>query len=201
MSKTDHDWAFSTFVHHNMAIPIIYESLGWKIISIKAEEAIELDIHHGIDYVLADNKNVRITVQERFRDNFYATQYNDATLRFRRELNPDPKRIESEFYKIKADFLVYGIVNGKKFEDQRHTLTGFNKWVVLDLKFVQEKFNTDLIKIITRSGKRTCWIENKILHCPENLNPDGSSSFLPFDIKLINELWGQQPIIAQKGFL
>lgn len=201
MSKTDHDWAFSTFVHHSIAIPVIYESLGWEVISIREAEAIELDIHHGIDYILTDNTNARITVQERFRDTFYANKYNDATLRFRRESNPDPKRVESEFYKIKADYLVYGVCNGSKVNDKRDTLTDFNKWVVLDLKFIREKYNSGHIKIVTSSGKRTCWADNKILHCPENFNPDGSSSFLPFDIKLINELWGCHPIIAQKGFL
>lgn len=201
MTKTDQDWAFSTYVHHNIAIPVIYEHLGWRVIPLKAERAKHLDINHGIDYVLEDGNFSKITVQERFRDNFYANQYNDATLRFRREQNPDLQRVQSEFYKIKADFLVYGIANGKKFEDKRHTLTGFIKWVVLDLKFIREKFNSGVIKIVTHSIKRVCWVENGILYCPENLNPDGSSSFLPFDIKLINELWGQKPIIAQKGFL
>lgn len=201
MSKTDHDWAFSTYVHHSLAIPLIYESLGWEVISIRKQEAIDLDINHGIDYILMDQQRPRITVQERFRDNFYGDKYNDATLRFRRESNSDPNRVKSEFYKIKAGYLVYGICNGSKAHDQRHTLTDFIKWIVLDLKFIREKFNAGYIKIITGCGKRTCWIENKILHCPENFNPDGSSSFLPFDIKLIAELWGQRPIIAQKGFL
>ncbi|MEO9003722.1 MAG: hypothetical protein ABI288_03245 [Ginsengibacter sp.] len=201
MSKTDRDWAFSTFVHHSLAIPYIYESLGWEVISIREKEAMELDLNHGIDYILADNQRPRITVQERFRDNFYGDKYNDATLRFRRESNPDPNRVKSEFYKIKADYLVYGICNGSKASDKRHTLTGFIKWIVLDLKFIREKFNNGFIKIITGSGKRTCWIENKILHCPENFNPDGSSSFLPLDIMLIHSLWGQTPIIVQKGFL
>ena len=200
MTRTDHDWNFSNYVHDKLARPFIYEILKWKIIVIAENIIKDLDINHGIDYVLENEEGTRIHVQERFRDNFYKA-YCDATLRYRRDFNPNPERIKSEFYKIKADYLVYGITNGKKFSDQRHTLTGFIKWVVLDIKFIREKFNSGFIKIITRSGKRICWVENKILHCPENLNPDGSSSFLPFDIKLINELWGQKPIIAQKGFL
>ena len=200
MTKTDDDWNFSNYVHDKLARPYIYGILKWEVINIDENVIKNLDINHGIDYILENEKGIRIHVQERFRDNFYKA-YCDATLRYRRDFNPNPERIKSEFYKIKADYLVYGITNGKKFADQRNTLTGFIKWVVLDLKFIKEKINSGFIKIITRSGKRTCWVENKILHCPENLNPDGSSSFLPFDIKLINDLWGQQPIVAQKGFL
>jgi len=200
MPRTDDDWNFSNYVHDQLAKPFIYKILKWKVIDIAENVIRDLDINHGIDYILENEGGTRIHVQERFRDNYYKA-YCDATLRYRRDFNPDPGRIQSEFYKIKADYLVYGITNGKKFADHRDTLTGFIKWVVLDLKFIREKFNDGYIKIITNSGRRTCRMENKILHCPENFNPDGSSSFLPLDVRMIHKLWGAEPILAQKGFL
>jgi hypothetical protein len=200
MGKTDHDWSFSNFVHEHLAKPKIYQSLKWKVLDIAENIIKDLDINHGIDYVFQNETGDAINVQERFRDNYYAG-YNDATLRYRRDFNPNPERIESEFYKIKANYLVYGITNGKKFADQRHTLTDFMKWVVLDLKFIQQKFKEEQIKIVTATARKLCWLDNNILHCPENHNPDGSSSFIPFDISLIKKLWGNTPLLAQKGFL
>ncbi|MCC1484239.1 hypothetical protein [Winogradskyella immobilis] len=194
------DRNFTNYVHDELAIPIIYNNLGWMVKSIDAEKLQQIDINDGIDYVLTDKYSGNdIKVQERFRDNYYQ-KYNDATLRYRRATNKYADRIESEYYKIQADYLVYGITNGKKFKDQRHTLSGFIKWVVLDLKFIQEQFKMGNIKIVS-SSKKTCWVKESVLFCPENFNPDGSSSFLPLDIKLIVSLWGNTPIRAQKGFL
>jgi hypothetical protein len=200
ISKTDHDWSFSTYVHNHLAIPKIYNLLQWNLISLPMEKAMHLDIHDGIDYVLEDANKRRIAVQERFRDNNYV-KYGDATLRFRREFNADPNRIKSEFYKIKADYLIYGICNGSKLFNKRNTLTDLSKWVALDIKFIQRKLGEGVIKIVSSSEKRFCWIKDEILYCPENHNPDKSSSFIPFDIQKIHSLWGRVPIIAQKGFL
>lgn len=199
MSKTENDWSFSTYAHDNLAIPKIYDKLLWKILKIDEKEAVDLDLNHGIDYLLLDSDAKLISVQERFRD-YYYSNYEDATLRFRREFNPDPERVKSEFYKIKADYLVYGITNGKKFIDKRHTLTDFDKWVVLDMQFIKEKFEKGLIKIVTNTKNIKCWLDDDVLCCPENFNGDGSSSFIPFDVPLINKLWGKIPIVASKGF-
>ncbi len=199
MTKYDKDRSFTDFVHSNLAIPQIYNELGWNILNIDKKELKHLDLHSGIDYVLINEQGQKITVQERFRDEFYKS-YNDATLRFRREFNSTPERVKSEFYKIKADYLIYGITNGKKFPDKRATLTNFIKWVALDLKYIQEKHKTGKIKIIPQSSQIKCWVKDGILHCPENFNRDNSSSFLPFDIKLIKSLWGEEPILKQKGY-
>lgn len=194
------DRSFTNYVHDELTIPIIYDSIGWKIKEIDAKELERIDINEGVDYVLTDCKNnATIKVQERFRDNYYKN-YNDATLRYRRDFNPDPKRVKSEFYKIKADYLVYGITNGSKWPEKRNTLSDFIKWVILDLKIIKSKYKNGKIKIIS-SSRKTCWTQSDVLFCPENFNPDRSSSFLPFDIRLIYRLWGKSPILAQKGFL
>ena len=182
----------------NLAIPIIYRKLNWDISEIDAKVLETIDINEGIDYVLNNSSGETVLVQERFRDSFYS-KYNDATLRFRRDQNQNPERIKSEFYKIKADYLVYGITNGSKFPEKRHTLTDFIKWVVLDLNFIRIQFELGKIKIVT-SSKINCWIEDDVLHCPENFNPDGSSSFIPFDVLLLVNLFGYRPIIEQQGY-
>ena len=199
MANYTDDRSFTNFVHTNLAIPMIYKKLAWEISDIDPVELERLDINEGIDYVLEDMNGKKIYVQERFRDEYYKA-YNDATLRFRRSNNPDPQRVKSEFYKINADYLVYGITNGKKFFDKRNTLTDFIKWVALDLKFIQKKFEIGKLKIVTPAPRIRCWIEGDVLCCPEVFNPDGSSSFLPFDINLMKQLWGTSPILAQKGF-
>ncbi|WP_299116098.1 hypothetical protein [uncultured Winogradskyella sp.] len=200
MTKYNNDRSFTDYVHDELAIPKIYNPLGWDVLDIDDDELEAKDINEGIDYVLINSDTGEIfNVQERFRDNYYKS-YNDATLRYRREFNTNPERIKSEFYKIKADYLVYGITDGSKWPEKRHTLTDFIKWVILDVKFIQSKFEDGKIKIVS-SARNTCWLEEDILCCPENFNPDGSSSFLPFDIPLIFNLWGKEPIFAQNGFI
>lgn len=193
------DRSFTNYVHENLAIPKIYKTLKWEVQDIEATKLEYIDINHGIDYVLKDHNGNLIKVQERFRDNYYQ-KYNDATLRYRRDKNPDPTRMKSEFYKIKADYLVYGITNGKKFIDKRHTLTDFIKWAILDVNFLKQKYENGELEIITTSSLY-CEISGQKLLCPENFNPDGSSSFVPFDISMLNQLWGSKVIIAQKGYL
>lgn len=200
MAKYESDRSFTDYVHKYLAIPKIYDPLGWRIKPVDTDILKRIDLNSGIDYVLQDRQGNTLYIQERFREKKYAG-YNDATLRFRRENNPLPERVKSEFYKIRANYLVYGISNGQKSQEQRQTLTDFIKWVILDIKFIQNKYKEGKIRIIPNSKRKTCWDKNGILHCPENFNPDNSSSFLPFDIKLIEKLWGRRPIIAQKGFL
>jgi hypothetical protein len=194
------DRSFTNYVHDELVVPQIYkEELNWKIKVINQSKLEEMDIHHGIDYVLTDTNNEDIYVQERFRDSFYQ-KYSDATIRYRRDNNSNPNRAQSEYYKIKADYLVYGITNGSKFEDKRHTLTGFIKWVVIDLKFLREQFKKKLVRV-TEESRTTCYISDGVLCCPENFNPDGSSSFIPLDISLLDQLWDSNIIFKQFGFL
>lgn len=193
------DRGFTDFVHRQLAVSKIYSRLGWNENSMNPDLLEHIDVHHGIDYVMTNEKGMTVNIQERFRDSFYKS-YSDATLRFRREFNPHPKRIKSEFYKIKADYLVYGITNGKKFADARHTLTDFLKWVVLDLKFIKKQYEDGQIAIVT-SRNTKCWVEKGILKCPENYNSDKSSSFVPFSIPLLCKIWGSEPIFAQGGFI
>ena len=56
------------------------------------------------------------------------------------------------------------------------------------LQITQRKTENKELEITIQ--KITCEIFNQKLICPENFNPDGSSSFIPFDILMLNNLWG-----------
>jgi hypothetical protein len=193
------DRSFTDYVHVHLARPVIYEPLGWQELDLPADLLKRIDQDHGIDYVVRDRDGRDIRLQERFRESKYQN-YTDATLRFRRDQNRHQDRVKSEFYKIEADYLVYGITNGTKELSKRAALTDFLKWVVLDLKLIQQKIKQGKLIIVSEKANR-CYVKNERLYCPENFNADGSSSFVPLDIKLIRKLWGDEPIFAQRGYL
>lgn len=198
MAKYSDDRNFTNFVHTQLAVPLIYKPLGWTEKEIDAAHLEFIDINEGVDYVFEDNSENEIKTQERFRDDYYK-QYNDCTLRYRRDNNLDPTRHKSEFYKIKADYLVYGITNGAKFPDKRHTLTGFIKYVVVDLKTLYAKIDDGLI--IPQYGANLSRIDNGKMIAPIKDNPDGSSSFVAFDVLQLHQLFGKDGIIlTQKGY-
>lgn len=199
MAPYTNDRSFTDFVHTHLAIPKIYTPLGWKEYEMNPDTLKRIDMNRGIDYVFTDSAKKKIYIQERFRTSRYR-QYGDATLRYERKHNSHPERVQSEYYKIKADYLVYGITNGDKTSGDRDQLSDFLKWVILDLHFIRDRYKEGKI-VIVDSAKKTCWIDDSILKCPENFNPDGSSSFIPFDIKMLTELWAKSPVVAQKGFL
>lgn len=193
------DRSFTDFVHTNLALPIIYKQLAWREKKIDAELLKSVDMQQGIDYIFENEQGKVIKVQERFRDDYYKT-YRDCTLRYKREHNPNESRRISEFFKIKADYLVYGITNGKKFPEKRHTLTGFLKFVVLDLNVLFKQIETG--NIVLKKGRRTSYIQSGKLISPINENHDKSSNFVAFDIFMLNKLFKSENIILlQNGFL
>ncbi len=190
------DQSFSDDVHWRLAMAQIYEPLGWSAVRMKPEQARLLDISEGIDYVFLNEVGQITTVQERFREVKYQA-YNDFTIRYRRDKSTKNGQQESEFYKIKADYFVYGITDGHK---NVALSNGFVKYAVVDLKFIQTKIDSGQIQIRADLRQKTCRIEDNRLLCPINQNYDGSSSFFPIDIQLLAKLWGSEPILAQKGF-
>lgn len=105
MGKYDSDRGFTDKVHE-LAVKIIYRKMHWKEREVDEDFAEEADMRDGIDYFAIDTDTGReITIQERFREEKYG-RYNDCTLRYERERNAHAERKRSEFYKIKADYLV-----------------------------------------------------------------------------------------------
>ncbi|MEO6069206.1 MAG: hypothetical protein ABIN57_05755 [Chitinophagaceae bacterium] len=190
------DREFTDHVHLHHALPKIYSKIGWQLIDVAKDQALHQDLNEGIDYTFKNADGKIITVQERFREKKYA-QFSDATLRFRRANHPNENRIESEFYKIKADYLVYGVMDGDK--NNIASINGFIKGVILNIPFLQEKYKIGEL-LIGSTGTVRCQRKGNTMICPEILNKDGSSSFLPFDICMIKSLWTSGAVLHQKGY-
>lgn len=138
-------------------------------------------------------------MQERFREKKYQI-YDDCTLRYRRDHNKDESRHESEFYKIKADYLVYGILNQSKEEminDKNKGMSSFIKYVIVDLGVLKRKIKEGRIKIV-KGGHRSYITNDGNMIIPEKDNYDNSSSFVALDVKQLQELFGHEDIIIKQ---
>lgn len=196
MSKYKNDRAFTDYVHQNLALPLIYKPLHWTEVQLRKDYANYIDMMDGIDYVFRSGNSIMST-QERFREKQYQ-DFSDFTIRYRRDENNLEDRHESEYYKMKAHYFTYGIIDSSKSEVKN--ASGFIKYAIIDLKKVYEKLDTKAI-FISDNGKNTCEIvDGNRLECPVKYNLDGSSSFFPIDISFLAQLWGEHMIIAQKGF-
>lgn len=198
MSKYQSDRVFTDYIFNNLAKKIIYPELNWEEIKIDEKKLEELDINDGIDTIIKNKNNETFGVQYRFRDGFYSS-YNDFTLRYKREYNKNKERVMSEFFKIKAKYFLYGISNGKKYEDKLNTNTVFLKWAIIDLDNLLNAIDNGLIVIDEDMKGITCQQKNGVMHCPINNNKDNSSSFVPFDILILNEI-SNDIVVASFGF-
>jgi len=197
MSKYKNDRTFTDYVHKNLALPLIYKPLKWEQVQLKKDYAQHIDMMDGIDYVFRNGDSI-MSVQERFRIKKYQN-FTDFTIRYRRDENKIKDRHKSEYYKMKAHYFTYGIIDSSKTEV--NSASKFIKFAIIDLKKVYEKIDSNLI-CISDNKKNKCEIVNgNRMECPIKYNTDGSSSFFPIDISFLVKLWGDDMLIAQKGFL
>ncbi|WP_225037107.1 hypothetical protein [Winogradskyella sp. SM1960] len=197
MSKYKNDRAFTDYVHKHIALPSIYKPINWKEVKLKKSYAKYIDMTVGIDYVFL-NENVVKTVQERFREKSYKS-FTDFTIRYRRDENKHQDRHESEYFKMKAHYFTYGILDCSKQEVNESSK--FLKYAIIDLKKVYEKIDSGVIYISDNGKNKSEILDGKRIECPVKYNTDGSSSFFPIDISYLVKLWGNEMVIAQKGFL
>lgn len=197
MSKYNKDRAFTDYVHKNLAVPIIYNSLKWTEVQLRKDYAKYIDMMDGIDYVFRDGEYI-MSVQERFREAQYKS-YSDFTIRYRRDENKVKERHESEYYKMKAHYFTYGIINSSK--DDINSASDFIKYAIIDLKKVYEKLDSKAIFISDNNKNKCEVVDGNRIECPIKYNADGSSSFFPIDISYLVQLWGEDMIVVQKGFL
>ncbi len=197
MANYKDDRAFTDSVHKNLALPIIYKALDWQKVELKNDYANYIDMVKGIDYVFKKNGEI-YTVQERFRTQDYKA-FSDFTIRYRRDYNSFEDRKASEYYKMKAHYFTYGIINTSKNEVKK--ASRFLKFAVIDLQKVYEKLDSKAI-FISDNHKNTCCItSDNRLECPIKYNADKSSSFFPIDISYLVQLWGSEMVVLQQGFL
>ena len=196
MNKYAEDRKFTDLIHRKVAVPKIYDPLGWKEVVRKSDEANRADLSDGIDYVFNANGGI-VTVQERFRDKKYQS-YSDFTIRYRRDGNIHTERHKSEYYKIKADYFTYGITNCIK--EEFANCTDFIKYAIVDMRKVYSKIESGDI-VIKDSRRSRCIIQSKKIICPIQYNSDKSSSFFPIEIFYLIKLWDSSIVVAQKGFI
>ncbi len=193
----DFDRKFTDYVHKNLALSLIYEQLNWKEQDVNGTMLENVDLRNAVDYFLIDmNAGKIITVQERFREVKYQT-FSDFTIRFEREYNPHEDRKLSEYYKLDADYFVYGIINSSKFDMKK--ATDFKKFAVIDVKKLKQLFDSGAIVVDRNLKSYKCKMINGVMYCPVNQNEDRSSSFIPVDIAMLGTLH-PEVIVIQKGF-
>ena len=197
MSYYKNDRAFTDFVHKELAVPLIYKTLGWHEVQLRKDYATYIDMLDGIDYVFRKGNHI-MSVQERFRDKKYKN-FTDFTIRYRRDENKFQERQESEYYKMKAHYFTYGILDSSKNDIDKSSL--FLKYAIVDLKKVYKKLDSRAIFISDNKKNKCKIVDNNRIECPIKYNEDGSSSFFPIDISYLVKLWGNDMLVAQKGFL
>ena len=197
MSSYKKDRAFTDYVHKYIALPNIYKCIDWQEVKLKKSYAKFIDMTNGIDYIFRDGDAIK-SVQERFREEKYKT-FNDFTIRYRRDKNKYEDRKESEYFKMKAHYFTYGILNCSKKEVSKSS--EFLKYAIIDLKKVYEKLDSGAIFISDNGNHKCRIIDNNRLECPVKYNSDGSSSFFPVDISFLVKLWGSDMVVVQDGFL
>ncbi|MEM9673275.1 MAG: hypothetical protein ACFB15_08945 [Cyclobacteriaceae bacterium] len=192
------DRTFTDFIHQQVALPQVYRPLGWEPFRLSNSEKEELDIHHGIDRVFSQANGTLVTVQERFRIARYAN-YQDVTFRYRRDQHATTERRYSEFYKIQADYLLYGIINKDSKDPDQIAGAAFQKVALIHLPPLWKKLESGEAIIDETASGRCRWEEERLV-IPVNHNRDGSSSFIAWDIPLIAQHWPRQIICYQRGF-
>ena len=190
------DRAFTDYVHDNLAISIIYPRFNWTVLKVPKSLAKKLDIGQAIDYVAVDTDKNLISVQERFREEKYRN-FNDFTIRYMRPENVHEDRRESEFFKMEAEYFIYGIIDTAKVNYR--SATGFVKLAVLNMNELMKKIDDGIVVIDGDVAGYTCQKEGNIMKCPVNENKDHSSNFVPFDITILKDV-APEVIIYQKGF-
>jgi hypothetical protein len=197
MSKYKNDRAFTDYVHKSLALEHIYKPLDWTEVQLRKDYAKYIDMMDGIDYVFRKGDRI-MSVQERFREEQYKS-FSDFTIRYRRDENKVKERHESEYYKMKAHYFTYGIINSSKNNVEK--ATDFIKYAIIDLKKVYEKLDSKAIFISDNKKNKCEIVDGNRIECPVKYNADDSSSFFPIDISYLVKLWGEDMLIAQKGFL
>lgn len=189
---------FSDAVHSSIA-PKVYQYLGWELDDARDEDyRRNADLTDGIDYYILVGGHHR-TVQERFRRQSYA-RYNDITLRYTYPNNTEDRK-NSEWFKITADYMIYGIADtDAKDAGQITGNNRFVKLVVIDLRRFSLLVDDEKITV---GSSRQSEIKNGTLIGGLQKNKkhagDNPSTFAVFDVR---DLFKINPdlIILEKGY-
>lgn len=138
--RLQNDWKFSNRVHE-AACDFVY-----KEGCIVSKATFKEDSENGIDYWVKMPSGKNISVQERFRTlNRFTINSQEFTLRYSRPDSLSENQKKSEFFKIKADLLLYGITNN---EDRKSdNPIDFRRFIVINLRELFRAINNGDILI------------------------------------------------------
>lgn len=190
------DRAFTDYVHDNLAVDIIYAQMDWVVQDVSGRLGTNIDINNAVDYMAVDAHRRLITIQERFREVKYQN-YNDFTVRYMRPENVHAERRLSEFFKLDAEYFIYGTIDVAKYNYQ--AATRFVKYAVLNLNRLKDRIDDGTIVIDSSLRSYTCERRGNRMICPVNENRDHSSNFVPFDILILSDV-APEVIEYQEGF-
>lgn len=190
------DRQFTDFVHE-LAVRDIYPQMDWIVQDVNNRLSVNIDMNNAVDYMAVDRMRSLITIQERFREAKYS-RYSDFTLRYMRPENKYEERRLSEFFKIDADFFVYGIIDSQKYNVSSRSR--FLKYAIINLKTLMDKVNEGIVVIDESMREKRCSQIGDTMHCPIIPNWDHSSDFVPFDILILDNI-APEVIEFQEGFL
>lgn len=191
------DRSYTDSVHDNLAVKIIYPKMGWTPKTVDDQLATMKDSEYSIDYHAVNSDGCDIVIQERFRRPDKA-RFDDFTLRYEREENPEEIEQKSEFFKMKGKLRRFGEPFYMAYGTLNTTMDGFAKYAILDLRAFFDHYNKK--EIIIDVDVKFSKIENNVLHCGVNVNVDKSSSFMCVSIKHLSELFNDI-VIYQEGFV
>jgi hypothetical protein len=198
--RTKNDWSFTDQVHQSLAMKRFYEPNKLGVVKATKYE----DLSKGIDYWAKkiDSEhhchNRVYAFQERFRKlSSYTKNSKEFTLRFERNNSLSQKQRFSEFYKIKARFFLYGILNTQEMNED----SDFLRYCVIDLDVLKKAIADNLISIdynLDNKKNNAYVIGSKPVAIVKTNHEDkkGNSSFLVFNVQHILKLLPDLKIVT-----
>ncbi len=179
-NRIKEDWDFTNNTHKKLVDPLFNNKFG-----IKLEAAdISSDRNKSIDYI-GHKDNKTYSFQERIRRaGKYTNNSEEFTLRFQRNNSYSENQKSSEFFKFKAQFLFYAIINEKESD--------FRRYCVINLANLRKSIDNGEILIDGNKNnkKHQPYLSNDKPVCVVKGNYEqrrGNSSFLIFNLNDIAE--------------
>lgn len=185
---------FSDKVHKLMAINV-YKTLKWRLDNSRNIDYMnDADIKDGIDYYILNEEGMHRTVQERFRRESSAKNYDDITIRY----NYVENDLSSEWFKITADYFMYGVIKG----EHPSASSKFKKLVVVDFQYFKHLLEKRYIKV-DKKARKSYIDENGVLHSGfrhnKSIKNDKVTTFVTFRVRDLYEL-SPELIVIEKGY-
>lgn len=199
-SRVNEDWGFSNRVHEAAC------NFAYKKGCIIKKATFKDDCENGIDYFATMPNGNNFSIQERFRTlNKFTINSQEFTIRYSRPTSISENQKQSEFFKIKADLLLYGITNNEN--KNFNVPVEFRRFVVVNLRDLFKAINNDEILIdenldnkrykpyISNTGKINAIVKENIE------DTSGNSKLLIFNAAQILRLKNYNIIVKEYNYI